>query len=361
VRRRSRRYHDRLSLLDGPAILEAQERRHVNRLPLAGGLTRFAMKRRTLLASPSLLLAPFLGACGASPAPVIGVVPKGSSSSFWQPVHAGALAAGQDLGAEIVWEAPAEETDISRQIEIVRGLIDRRVDGIVLAPSDRSSLAPVVEQAAAAGIPLAIFDSGIATERYLCCVATDNRAAGRLAAETVVGLLEGKGQVGMVRHMPGSESTEARESGFAEALTERLPEVRIVASEYCMSFRAQALAVAKEMLKARPGIRALFGSSEAATLGAMRGIQAAGRDGKVKLVGFDAAFGLLHGLRTGHVDALVVQDPFYIGYAAVKAVVQQLSGVEPPRTVQSPARLVTARNLDDPEVQKLLDPSSAFR
>jgi len=314
------------------------------------------MKRRTLLASPSLLLAPFLGACDADPVPVIGVVPKGSSSSFWQPVHAGAVSAGRDLGAEIVWEAPVEETDISRQIEIVRGLIERRVDGIVLAPSDRASLAPVVEQAAVAGIPLTIFDSGIATDRYLSYVATDNRAAGELAAETVAGLLEGKGQVGMVRHMPGSESTEARETGFAEALAQRF-----VASEYCMSFRAQALAVAKEMLKARPAIRALFGSSEAATIGAMRGIQAAGRDGKVALVGFDAALGLLHGLRAGHVDALVVQDPFYIGYAAVKTVVQQLSGVEPPRTVQSPARLVTARNLDDPEIQKLLDPAAVSR
>jgi ribose transport system substrate-binding protein len=319
------------------------------------------MKRRTLLASPSLLLAPFLGDCGADPVvPVIGVVPKGSSSSFWQPVHAGAVSAGKDLGAKIVWEAPAEETDIKRQIEIVRGLIERRVDGIVLAPSDRASLAPVVEQAAAAGIPLAIFDSGIATERYLSYVATDNRAAGALAAETVAGLLDGKGQVGMVRHMPGSESTEARETGFAGALAERFGGMRIVASEYCMSLRAQALAVTKQMLKAHPGIRALFGSSEAATLGAMRGIQAADRDGKVVLVGFDAAFGLLQGLRDGHVDALVVQDPFYIGYAAVKAVVQQLSGVQPPREVRSPARLVTAENLDDPEIQKLVDPPALF-
>jgi ribose transport system substrate-binding protein len=93
----------------------------------------------------------------------------------------------------------------------------------------------------------------------------------------------------------------------------------------------------------------------------MRGIQANGRDRKVALVGFDAAFGLLQGLRDGHVNALVVQDPFYIGYAAVKTVVQQLSGVAPPRAVQSPARLVTARNLDDPEIQKLLDPAAVFR
>ena len=65
----------------------------------------------------------------------IAVIPKGVSHFFWQSVKAGADAAGKDLNVEIIWKGPALETDISGQINIVEDMINRRVDGIVLAPS----------------------------------------------------------------------------------------------------------------------------------------------------------------------------------------------------------------------------------
>lgn len=307
------------------------------------------------------MLSPLWTACGRAPKRVIGVVPKGASSTFWQPVYSGAMMAGRDFEVEILWEAPPEETDIARQIEIVQSLIDRGVDGIVLAPSGRGPLVPAVEQAAAAGIPVTIFDSGIDTSLYASYVATDNRAAGAMAAKTVADLLDGKGTIAIVKHLPGSESTEEREEGFAGTIGQLAPKLRIVASEYCLSFRARALSVAREMLETNPDLGALFGSSEAATIGAMRALRALGKERRVKLVGFDSAFSLQQGLRDGVVDVLVVQDPFYLGYAGVKTVVQKLNGVEPPGRIDSPARLVTAANLDDPGIEKLLNPPSIPR
>ncbi len=271
------------------------------------------------------------------------------------------MTAGRDFGAEILWEAPNEETDIARQIEIVQNMIQRDVDGIVLAPSDRHALVPAVEQASEAGIPVTIFDSGIDTEKYVSYVATDNRAAGAMAAKVVGELLNGKGTIAMVKHVPGSDSTEEREQGFAEAIRQLAPKLRVVASEYCMSLRSRALSVAKEMLLAQRGLGAIFGSSEAAAMGSMRALSILGKEGRVKLVGFDASFSLRQGLRDGVVDALVVQDPFYIGYAGVKTVVQKLNGVEPPGRIDSPARLVTAAHLDDADIEKLLNPPSAPR
>ena len=319
------------------------------------------MNRRTFLSGSPLLPAYLWSACGSAPKRVIGVVPKGTSSTFWQPVYSGAMAAGRDFEVEVLWEAPDEETDIARQIEIVEGFIQRGVDGIVLAPSGRSPLVPAVEQAVAAGIPVTIFDSGIDTDHYVSYVATDNRAAGGMAAKAVADLLNGKGAIGMIKHVPGSDSTEEREQGFSEAIRLLAPKLRVVASEYCMSFRARALSVAKEMLAAYPNLGALFGSSEAATMGAMRALGAPGQQRRVKLVGFDASFSLREGLRDDVVDALVVQDPFYIGYAGVKTVVQKLNGVEPPKRIDSPARLVTAAHLDDADIVKLLDPPGAPR
>src|SRR5262249_20684821 len=105
---------------------------------------------------------------------IIAVIPKGVSHFFWQNVHSGADAAAKELNVEVVWKGPAQETDFTGQINIVEDSINRRVDGIVLAPSNRDALVPIVERAQREGIPVTIFDSGIGTENYLSYVATDN-------------------------------------------------------------------------------------------------------------------------------------------------------------------------------------------
>src|SRR5829696_5066824 len=78
----------------------------------------------------------------------IAVIPKGVSHFFWQSVHAGAEAAGKEAGVEIIWKGPAQETDYAGQTNIVEDAINRRVDGIVLAPTHKDALVPVVERAA---------------------------------------------------------------------------------------------------------------------------------------------------------------------------------------------------------------------
>src|SRR3954453_12646181 len=78
----------------------------------------------------------------------IAVIPKGVSHFFWQSVHAGAEAAGKEAGVEIMWKGPAQETDYAGQTNIVEDAINRRVDGIVLAPTHKDALVPVVERAA---------------------------------------------------------------------------------------------------------------------------------------------------------------------------------------------------------------------
>src|SRR5215213_5668915 len=104
----------------------------------------------------------------------IAVIPKGVSHFFWQSVHAGAEAAGREANVEVMWKGPAQETDYAGQTNIVEDAINRRVDGIVLAPTHRDALVPVVERAARERIPVTIFDSGIGTENYVSYVATDN-------------------------------------------------------------------------------------------------------------------------------------------------------------------------------------------
>src|SRR5215203_4071689 len=112
---------------------------------------------------------------GAGGRRTVAVIPKGVSHFFWQSVHAGALAAGKEAGVEIMWKGPAQETDYAGQTNIVEDAINRRVDGIVLAPTHKDALVPVVERAARERIPVIIFNEAVGTENYVSYVATDNR------------------------------------------------------------------------------------------------------------------------------------------------------------------------------------------
>jgi ribose transport system substrate-binding protein len=299
-----------------------------------------------------LLAAP---ACRRNEKPVVGVVPKGANHIFWQTVHAGALKAAREYGFDVQWNAPAMEIDSSRQIEIVDSMINQHLAGIVLAPVDKSALVAVVERAEKAGIPVAIFDSGIDTERMLCYVATDNLEAGRMAARRMGEILGGKGKVGVVGFMPGSASTMQREDGFTGELKQRAPGIEIVGVQFGMADRAKSMAVAENMLTAHPDLAGIYADNESSAEGALQAVKTRGLK-NVKLVVMDASETLLAELKAGTIDSIVVQNPFRMGYESTKAIGMKLRAETPPRLQNSGATLVRKDDLERPEIRELLFP-----
>ncbi len=298
-----------------------------------------------------------ISGCERSAGRRIGVVPKATGLIFWQSVHAGAIAGGLDADVEVVWQGPATETEFARQITIVDSMINSRVDGIVVAPTDATALISVVDRAQAAGIPVVIFDSGINTDNYVSFVATDNYQGGVLGARQMAELLDGSGQVALVRMVPGSNSTNLREEGFKDTLAKEFPGIEVVAEDYCMADHAKALEIAENFLTAHPDLDGIFGSTEPATVGPARAIRGRNLSGKVRLVGFDYGDTIERDLEHGVIDAVVVQDPFRIGYVAVQTIVSRLNGDTPPKRIDTPIRVISAANLTDPEVHAFLHPN----
>ena len=306
-------------------------------------------RRRWLLASAAVL-----AGCGRRTRKVIAVIPKGTSHLFWMSVRTGALAAGQEFGVDIDWNGPNLETEYSRQIEIMDSMIARHVDGIAVAACDRKSLTASLERAAAAGIPVTVFDSGIDGDNYMSFVATDNLEAGRLAARTLAELLHGKGKVAMVMHAPGSLSTMDREKGFSEVIQKEFPGITIVASQYGMSDRSKSMAAAENILTAHPDLDGLFASAEPGSVGTALALKSRGLSGKVKFVSFDSSDGLVEDLKGGTIDAMVVQDPFQIGFTAVKTLVDKLHAQTPPKKIDLAAQVIRKQDLEKPEIRRLL-------
>jgi ribose transport system substrate-binding protein len=309
---------------------------------------------KTLWAAALFLTFALAAGCNRQHRITIAVIPKASADIFWQSVHAGAVKASWDNHVDIVWDGPANETDIATEMQIVETMINRRVDAICLAPSDRSAFKIAVDRAAKAGIPVIIYDSGLDSENYRTFVATDNYLGGKLGAERLGERMHGKGKIVMVKTVPGGASTTAREDGFRDGLKAKFPAIEILDERYGMASVAQSLAVTENMLTAHPDLEGIFCSNESGSLGASQALRA--RKNKLKLVGFDSSPSLIEALQAGWIDTLVIQDPFRMGETAVNVAVKAIGGGQTPKKIALPPRLVDLGNLHDPAIDAQLHP-----
>lgn len=317
------------------------------------------------LAAVAILVASACSGGGNAAKPgqiTVAVIPKGTSHVFWQSIHAGANKAAKELGVEIIWRGPLREDDRDSQISEVEGFVSRGVSGIALAPLDETALAAPVASATKNKIPVVIFDSGLKSEDQISFVATDNDKGGHLAGEGLAKALGGKGKVILLRYAEGHDSTHRREEGFLAAIKEN-PGIEIVSSNQYGGAdvegaykKAEALLSNYKKADGQLTIDGVFCPNESSSLAMLRVLEANGWAGKVRFVGFDSSDNLVKGLRDGHIEALVLQDPVRMGYLSVKTLVAHIRGEKVEKRIDTGAQLVTRENMDEPATKELLLP-----
>lgn len=316
------------------------------------------MKRRQLLGLGIALGS--AAACKGSGKTRIAVIPKGTSHEFWKSVNAGAVKAARELDVEVVWKGPIKEDALKEQIDIVDSFIGQGVNGIVLAPLNDKGLQPPVKQAKAKGIPVVIFDSALQGEDHVSYVATDNLAAGKLGGEKLASAIGGKGDVILLRYLEGSASTNQREQGFLDAM-KAASGIKVVSDNQYGGASTETAKAASESLLVAQGadsgkIAGVFCPNESTTFGMLLALKNLKLEGKVKLVGFDASEKLVGGLKEGHIEGLVVQNPFNMGYLAVKTMVAHLKKEKIEAVIDTGARVVDKANMEQPDIKELLAP-----
>jgi ribose transport system substrate-binding protein len=285
---------------------------------------------------------------------VIAVIPKGTTHIYWQSVKAGAEAAGKEFGYEIQWNGPERETDRERQIQIIEDFIVQKVDGVVLAPLDKDALVPSVEKLADLKIPTVIIDSGIATDKYVTFAATDNYQGGVLAARRMGEILGGKGNLIVLKYVPGSASTTDRENGFIDTIGKEFLNMKVVDSKYGQDTVETALQAAEDMLTKNKDVQGFYACNAPTAVAALQALQSQNRP-EIKMVGFDAEKALIDGLKAGQIDALIVQNPYKMGYEGVKAVAMAIKGQPVEKKIDTGVTVVTKDSLDKPEIKALLN------
>jgi ribose transport system substrate-binding protein len=318
----------------------------------------------------AVLLALLAGACkregpekptssAAKPIRIV-VIPKGTTHEFWKSVHAGAVKAARELGVEAIWKGPLKEDDLKSQIDLVQSFTAQGVTGMVLAPLNDVALGTSVKNAVRSNIPVVIIDSDLKGDEHMSFVATDNRAAGRLAGEHLAKRLDDKGNVVMLRYQEGSASTHNREEGFLEAVRKRPGLTMKSDNQYGGATTESAFSASENLLMARGaergGINGVFAPNESTTFGMLLALDKTKLAGKLEFVGFDASEKLVAALKQGKLSGLVLQDPFSMGYLGVKTLVLHLRGQKVDKRIDTGSKLVTAENMNTPEMQRLLKP-----
>ena len=284
----------------------------------------------------------------------IAVVPKSVGLFYWGTVHAGAAAAAKDLGVNIIWKGTETETDVTGQVNILQDFITKHTSGIAFAATDAHGLVRTAQAAAKANIPVVNIDSGLSPQTPPL-VATNNIAAAGKAADILAQQIGGSGDVALLPFVPSAATSIQRQQGFEQEL-KKYPNIHLVAVQYDQSDINMALSEMENILTSHPNLKGVFAANEPGVIGVVHALLSRGLIGKVKVVGFDNAPDEVSALSQGQISALIVQNPYKIGYQGVAEVVDLLKHKTVPHSLDTGAVVVTKANMNQPAIHKLVFP-----
>jgi ribose transport system substrate-binding protein len=285
---------------------------------------------------------------------------KDSSSVFFADMGKGAKKAAGELGYELVIQNPASEAEVDKQISLVEDAIAAKPVGIVLSVINSEALTIATEQVKNNGIPLTCADNGDSGGYCDALYATDNVQVGVDLAEKAAELLNDSGTVWYLSPLAGVQCVNDREEGFRTTMAEKYPNIEIVNKdyEYCDNDKTVCANRTLDLLTSRnDDIDLIVGANENALIGVATAIDERGLAGKVLVIGLDASDDVIAYIKQGVIQASAIQNPFNMGYMAVYGIQEMIDGKDLGHAyVDSGNWMVTADNVDDPDVQAILHP-----
>jgi ribose transport system substrate-binding protein len=306
-------------------------------------------------------------ACGAQAMaqnkPTIPIIVKDTTSPYWQVVLAGARKAGQDLGVDVTELGARSESDVAGQIDALKKAAASIPAAIVIAPADAAALGRPIDEAAEHSRIISI-GSEANLKAVTSFIMADNEQAGRTAADVLAAAIkrtyaDAEGDVAVITASLPSNSFDTRVKGFKEQIATRYGALAIVA-EKLGDGAAAAYKIMMDLIADQPELRGVFSSDLVMTEGAAQAVAEAKTNktgDKINLVGYGSDEKLFKFLQDGAIAALVVQDPFRLGYEGIKTALAASKGERVPVRVDTGAQLITKANISSARSQELFKPS----
>jgi len=260
----------------------------------------------------------------------IHLISKGETHQFWQAVKKGAEDQAKKMNATIVFQGPASETMIDKQLEMLDAAIATKPDAIGYAALGTTQSVPKLEAANKAGIPVYMFDTaascpgplGTASTCALGVAYTNSTAAGKLAADKMNTLLKGKGKVLVVGHSQTNQTGIDRAKGFIDQM-KKYKGIKLLKTQYAEGGDAlKAQEIISAALVANKDLKGVYATNEGISIGAGQAFKARKlKNGAVKLIGFDSGKQQMENIKSGLQTGAITQSPMGIGAKTVEALV----------------------------------------
>jgi ribose transport system substrate-binding protein len=316
--------------------------------------------KKLLLATAVAIAAGFAAPTSYAAEPTIPIIVKDTTSNYWQIVLAGARKAGKDLGVNVPELGAQSESDINGQISILENAVSEKPAALVISPTEFKALGKPIDEAAKK-TPIIGIDSAADSKAFTSFLTTDNVQGGRIAAD---GLAEGitakygkaEGEVALITSLPGVGSLDQRAKGFKEELAAKYPGLKLVADKFADGQATTGLNIMTDLITANPDLRGVFASNLIMAQGAGQAIAENKKADAIKLIGFDSDDKLIGFLKDGTIYALVVQDPYRMGYDGIKTALAVSKGEKVAKDVDTGANLITKANMGGEKQNALLNP-----
>jgi ribose transport system substrate-binding protein len=268
-----------------------------------------------------------------------------AGDEFYISMQCGAQAEASRLGVTVNTQGP-QKFDPTLQKPILDSVAASKPDAIMIAPTDVTAMQTPLAATAAQGTKIVLVDTTVKDPSFAAsAIASDNEGGGRAAFEALKRLNPNGGKVMVMSVDPGISTTDARAKGFEEAVKAD-PKFTYVGVQYSHNDPATAAQLTSAALQKDPDLVGIFAGNLFAAEGSATGLRQAGKQGKVKIVGFDAGPNQVKALKEGTVQALVAQQPATIGKYGVDAAVAALNGTAAPKQVQTGFTVITKDNVD---------------
>jgi ribose transport system substrate-binding protein len=260
------------------------------------------------------------------------------NNPFFVSLKDGAMKQAKASGVKLI--VTDSQDNPATEAKNIEDLITKKVDALLINPTDSSAIAPSVFKANKAGIPVFTVDRSANSGKVVAHIASDNVAGGVLAGEFLAKIIGGKGKVVELEGIAGSSAAIDRGKGFNQVMAKNSG-ISVVAKQTANFNRAEGLRVFENILQAQPEIAGVFAHNDEMILGAFQAAQAAGRDKKIVFVGFDAVDDAVNAVKAGQLAATVAQQPAVIGELGVKTAVEFLNGKTVAASIPVPLSLIT--------------------
>lgn len=286
------------------------------------------------------------GGSGANKAGIV-FMPGTIGDPFYVSMRCGAQA--EATAEHIPFTTQAAATfSAALQVPILEAVVASKPKAIIIAPTDESALQAPIAQAVAMGIKIVLVDTTLGDPSIaVSAISSNNVLGGEEGFAAVKQLVPNGGKVLLVGVQPGVSTDVLRIQGFTEAIKAD-PAYDYLGVQYSQQDATKAAAEVEAELQANPDIAAIFATNDLSAIGAATGIRQAGKQGTVKLVGFDAETAQVAALQAGTVQALIAQDPALMGKDAVQQVVKAINGQPTTASIQTGYTIITNSNVNTP-------------